>query len=128
MHTFQLQLRSELSPVAATEIQHLNVDYFTDMRHNNSTGLKRTRACARFPRQPVSQLLNTFKSTTYVLFVATGARNAIERWTVFFFFLTATEGYIWRKLTQKWSQGEGLLERAPRFMDMVPEVVVVAYK
>lgn len=102
VHTFQLQLRSELSPVAAPQIQHLNVDYSTDVRHNNSTGLKRTRACARFPTQPVSQLLNTFKSTSCVLFVATGARNAIERWTFFFFFFLkqlpkATSGVSWRR-------------------------------
>lgn len=97
VHASQLQLRSELSPVAAAETQHLKVDYFTDVRHNNNPGLGRTRACARFPTPPVSQLLNTFKSTSCVLFVATGARNASGRWSFlsfflsFFGFLTATE-------------------------------------
>lgn len=79
VHTFQPQLWSALRPVAAVPFKNephsihskCGITLKTQWQH-----VILADACARLPPQPVSQLLNTFKSTSCVLFAATGARNA----------------------------------------------------
>ncbi len=72
----------------------------------------------------MSQLLNTFKSTSCVLFVATGARNAIKSLSVFFFFFFYTQkrdpeqlkAASAMDLTQILSShGEGISEKSLRY-------------
>lgn len=109
VHTFQTHeaMKSatscKCSPVPRElHSTHLNVEHSKDVRPNSTMTARYTsaRVCTSRSPHPVSQLLNTFKSTSRVLFVATTARNATKSLSVFslslsrFFFLVERSGAI----------------------------------
>lgn len=92
VHTFQTHeaMKSatscKCSPVPRElHSTHLNVEHSKDVRPNSTMTARYTsaRVCTSRSPHPVSQLLNTFKSTSRVLFVATTARNATKSLSVF---------------------------------------------